>query len=128
MKKQIVLIVDDEPDMLEILEETLRDSEYIVMTALDGVDALEHMKEKTPDIIVCDLMMPRMNGYELLKILKSNPVTKKIPVIMLTKKDDFEAVFQLYEIGVVNFLPKPFELSGLIKAIESALARASEFE
>ena len=79
-----VLVVDDNPDKLSLIETALRVAGYNVRTAVDGQDALEAIEAYQPDLVITDVMMPRMNGYELAERIRDNPQTKFIPVIMQT--------------------------------------------
>src|SRR5678810_953572 len=82
--KSNILVVDDNPDKLELIEAALSLAGYHVTTASDGIEALAAIESYQPDLVITDVMMPRMNGYELAQRIRANPVTKFIPVIMQT--------------------------------------------
>src|SRR5258705_11708773 len=90
-----VLVVDDNPDKLSLIETALRVAGYNVRTAVDGQDALEAIEAYQPDLVITDVMMPRMNGYELAERIRDNPQTKFIPLIMQTspapRREDFRS-------------------------------------
>lgn len=107
-----ILIVDDEPINLELLTAVFTDSSNVIVhTAQDGLEALEKIKEKAPDLIVLDLRMPRMTGLEVLEYLKSDPSTHKIPVIVLS--GDEQERKKALKIGANDFIPKPFDVEEL---------------
>ncbi|MFQ6097982.1 MAG: response regulator, partial [Armatimonadota bacterium] len=95
-----ILVVDDEKHIVRLVEVNLQRAGYDVVTAYDGVQALEMVKQERPDMLVLDVMMPRMNGFEVLKQLKANPETQEIPVIMLTAKAQDADVFKGWQSGV----------------------------
>lgn len=106
MMDSIILIVDDTPENINILTDVL--DEYICQAALNGKRALEIVqKEPLPDIILLDIMMPEMDGYEVLKRLKSDDATRNIPVIFLTAMDDVEAEMRGLELGAIDYIVKP---------------------
>ncbi len=115
-----VLVVDDEPHIVRLVEVNLQRAGYDVVKAMDGVEALEQVKKEIPDMIVLDVMMPRMDGFTVLKHLKADPETQEIPVIMLTAKAQDADIFQGWQSGVDSYLTKPFnpmELLTFVKRI-----------
>jgi len=104
-----VLIVDDTEENLDILVETLAD-DYEVSVAMDGETALESVEEEVPDIILLDIMMPAMNGYEVCRRIKASKNTKDIPVIFLTAVTDIDSKAKGFELGAVDYITKPFEI------------------
>lgn len=117
-----ILIVDDEPHIVRTLEDLLAAEGYIVYKALDGKKALEQADAMQPDLILLDVMMPKMDGFEVLKRLKKNKNTMDIPVIMLTVKStsaDIEEGISLY---AEKYLTKPFDSDVLLKEIEKSFA------
>lgn len=104
-----VLIVDDTEENLDILVETLAD-DYEVSVAMDGENALESVEEEVPDIILLDIMMPGMDGYEVCRRIKANKKTKDIPVIFLTAVTDIDSKAKGFELGAVDYITKPFEI------------------
>ena len=87
-EKKVILIVDDEPDILQLLKKKFEKAGFEVRKAYDGVEALVSVEEKVPDIILLDVMMPEMDGYEVTEILKSNEATENISIILLTAVAD----------------------------------------
>ena len=115
--KPKVLIVDDETTNIKLLSYTLEPS-YDVCVALNGEDALEAAREHLPDIILLDIIMPGMDGFEVLANLKSNELTKDIPVIFLTSQNDPESETKGLNLGAVDYIFKPFSQSLLLKRVE----------
>lgn len=117
-----ILIVDDEPHIVRTLEDLLTAEGYIVYKALDGKRALEQVEAMSPDLVVLDVMMPKMDGFEVLRRLKKNKSTMDIPIIMLTVKStsaDIEEGITLY---AEKYLTKPFNSEVLLQEIEKSLA------
>lgn len=116
-----VLVVDDNSDLTDFFSKAL--SEYFkkVLIASDGVEALQLVKSYTPDIIVSDVMMPRMNGYELCKCIKEDLAVSHIPIILLTARDDKESQISGYKNGADGYLTKPFEIEMLMELIRNRL-------
>ncbi|NUP98371.1 MAG: response regulator [Armatimonadetes bacterium] len=115
-----ILAVDDERHIVRLIQVNLERAGYEVMTANDGVQALEMVAQDKPDLIVLDWMMPQLNGMETLKRLKANDATAEIPVIMLTAKSQDADVFRGWQSGVDCYLTKPFnpmELLTFVKRI-----------
>jgi len=121
MKKK-VMIVEDNKDLLESMDMLL--SEYFEVTpAVDGEDALEKLQDVKPDIIVSDIMMPRIDGYQLLKAIRENAEWKKIPIILLTALGQDENLIQGYELGADDYLVKPIRAQVLISRINNILKK-----
>ncbi len=119
-KPKKILAVDDERHIVRLVEVNLQRAGYEVVTAYDGREALEKVKSERPDLVVLDVMMPYMDGFEVLKNLKSDPSTAEIPVIMLTAKAQDADVFRGWQSGVDCYLTKPFnpmELLTFVKRI-----------
>ena len=119
-----ILAVDDERHIVRLVEVNLQRAGYEVVTAYDGREALEKVKSENPDLVVLDVMMPYMDGFEVLKNLKSDPETAEIPVIMLTAKAQDADVFRGWQSGVDCYLTKPFnpmELKAFVKRIFKSL-------
>jgi DNA-binding response OmpR family regulator len=112
-KRAQILIVDDEPINIRLLETTLR-SEYDVIPAFNGYDAIRLVKEHRPDLILLDVMMPNLSGFEVCRILKSVADFSEIPIIFLTAMDSIGAETQGLEIGAIDYLTKPVN-SDLLK-------------
>jgi len=122
MKKKI-LIIDDTETFLYILNHILRE-DYITMISKSGEDGLEVAKEQKPDLIVLDVMMPGMSGYEVLAALKSDPEMKSIPVILATGNNTADDETQGYALGAIDYIKKPFVKSAVKERVAAALATA----
>ena len=112
-KKPLILIVDDTPKNIQVLGKTLHEIGYNVSIATSGSQALDSVRKESPDLILLDIQMPEMDGFEVCKILKANPDTKEIPVIFLTAVIDSEKIVQGFEIGAVDYITKPFHTAEL---------------
>ena len=123
--KRKILVVDDEKDIVDILKYNLeRENEFEVLTAKDGKAALE-IAEIIPDLILLDIMMPELNGFEVCKQLKNNPATSKIPVIFLTaKENEIDEILGL-EIGADDYISKPISPRKVLARIKSVIRRTS---
>ncbi len=115
-----ILVVDDTDTNIEILSELLGD-DYEIMAALDGEFALEIANDDMPDLILLDIMMPDMDGYEVCEKLKLNPKTKDIPVIFITAKSDEESIEKAYDVGGIDFVTKPFKPKELKARVKTQL-------
>jgi two-component system alkaline phosphatase synthesis response regulator PhoP len=118
-----ILLVDDEIDTLLPLKMSLEVEDYLVLGANNGFEALELAKTNIPDLILLDIMMPGMDGYEVCIRLKKDPVTRSIPVIMLTAKDAAREKVKGLDIGADDYVTKPFNLIELKARIKSVLRR-----
>lgn len=119
-----ILAVDDEKHIVRLIQVNLERQGYEVLTAFDGKEALQKVEEERPDLVVLDVMMPYMDGFEVLQNLKRNPDTRDIPVIMLTAKAQDADVFKGWQSGVDMYLTKPFnpmELISFVKRIFKSL-------
>ena len=106
--KPYIMAIDDTPYNLEVLTMILMDIEADIECVESGAKALELIKERTPDLILLDIIMPEMNGYEVCEILKKAPETNNIPVVFLSALDDIESKMKAFEIGGVDYITKPF--------------------
>jgi len=121
-KKSKILIVDDAVDTVELLKKRLRFEGYDTAEAYDGKEALKLVPEYNPDLIILDVMMPKLNGYEVCQRLKSNENTKYIPVLMLTAKSEVEDKVKGLDIGADHYLAKPFNYKELSARVRSLVA------
>lgn len=119
-----ILIVDDEMDTLLPLKRSLETEEYIVLEAYEGNEAMRKSKAEIPDLIILDLMLPGMDGYEVCSRLKKDARTENIPIIMLTARDEVRDKVEGLEIGADDYVTKPFNLNELKARIKSALRRS----
>ena len=119
--KAKVLVVDDEPDVLDLVSYNLVQAGFLVETALDGADALRKARSVSPDLILLDLMLPEMDGLEVCKLLRRDPKTNSIPIIMLTARaGEFDRIVGL-ELGATDYVPKPFSPRELVLRIKKRL-------
>jgi signal transduction histidine kinase/DNA-binding response OmpR family regulator len=118
---ELILVVDDLKDMRVLISRTLKNHGFKLFTAVNGEDAIEKIKEKKPDIIVTDWMMPKMSGVELINKLKSDKVLSAIPAILLTAKSDEESKGVGIELGADGFIGKPFSEMELISVVKNNL-------
>lgn len=118
MAKKKVLAVDDQKNIVRLVQVNLEKEGYQVITAYDGVEAIEQVAKEKPDLIVLDVMMPRKDGFGVLKDLKANPEWKDIPVIMLTAKAQDADIFRGWTSGVDSYLTKPFNPHELITFVK----------
>src|SRR5437667_1175145 len=122
--KERILVVDDEPEAVELVEFNLKQAGFNVFSAEDGATALRRARELLPSLIVLDLMLPEMDGLEVCRILRRDPATADIPVIMLTAKAaEVDRVVGL-ELGADDYLTKPFSPRELVLRVKKVLQRA----
>jgi DNA-binding response OmpR family regulator len=124
MDAATVLIVDDEKDLVSLLEYHLTRENYDVLTAGDGEMALELAKEKHPDLILLDIMLPEVNGLEVCKRLKADPDTASIRIIMLTARGEEADIVAGLELGADDYVSKPFSPRVLLARVRAVLRRA----
>lgn len=118
-----ILVIEDELTVRQNLQELLELSDYSVLIANHGVAGLELAASQTPDLIISDVMMPHMDGYEFVVALRQNPLTENIPVIFLTAKSAHEDIRQGMNLGADDYLTKPFTIDELLTAIKIRLQR-----
>lgn len=120
MNKSIyILAVDDNLKNLKLVSNLLKEKDYKIALAADGKSALKIVEENKIDLILLDIMMPEMDGFEVCKILKSKPETKDIPVIFLTAKNDAEDIVKGFKLGGVDYITKPFKREELIVRVNN---------
>ena len=125
MKKKI-LVVDDEDDILHFLELVLREKGYDVVTAAGGQEALTRAQIEKPDLVLLDIMMPQMDGWEVLKLLRVDEETASIPVAMLSARTEAKDRVQGLQEGAVDYICKPFALQELLEKIGSIFSQVEE--
>jgi DNA-binding NarL/FixJ family response regulator len=118
-----LLLVDDEPGVRLAVKEYLTDSGFTVQVASNADDAWQILQQKTPDLVISDIMMPRVDGYQFLKRLRDDPRFKALPVIFLTARGMTSDRIQGYQAGVDAYLPKPFDPEELVAIVENLLER-----
>jgi two-component system phosphate regulon response regulator PhoB len=118
-----ILVIEDEKDLAELISFNLTKEGYRVITALDGTSGLESARSNNPDLIILDLMLPGINGFEICKILKVNEKTARIPVVMLTAKGEEIDRVVGFEVGADDYMVKPFSNRELTLRIKAVLRR-----
>ena len=121
-----ILVVDDEPVIRESIGDILRLVGYRILSAADGYAALQIIENEVPDLVISDIMMPRMNGYTLYNRIRRNPEWNQIPFIFLTAKGEREDIRYGKEIGADDYLTKPIDPEDLVAAVEGKLIRFSQ--
>jgi DNA-binding response OmpR family regulator len=122
-----ILVVEDDPDQLEAIRGNLKNAGFAIGTASNGVDALTKTRTVLPDLIVLDLMLPRLNGLDICRTLRENPATAFIPVIMLTGMDSYFTRVAGFEAGINVFLTKPYLPEELISKVKELLKHTASF-
>ncbi|MDR2742183.1 MAG: response regulator [Treponema sp.] len=122
-----ILIVDDEQINLDFFDVILSKLGFVVEKAVDGVEGLEKVKHFLPDLIVLDNIMPKMSGWELTKILKGDTKYREIPIIMLSALDDVKDKVEGFELGVDDYITKPFNFSEVLARIRAVLRNRELF-
>ena len=118
MPKVKILVVDDAPDITDLM---LRSRGYQVSMARNGLEGIEKAKNEHPAVILLDIMMPGIDGYEVCMRLKTDPDTGGIPIIMLTAKEDPESVTRCHSLGADDYIVKPFGLPALLRKLKQFL-------
>ena len=116
-----VLVVDDEPDLVRVLEFGLRASGYTVESASDGQEGLKKAREIKPDVILLDLMLPKLDGYKVCRLLKFDDRFKHIPIIILSARTQEGDQALALEMGANRFVTKPYDFSEILGYIETLL-------
>jgi two-component system sensor histidine kinase/response regulator len=124
MSRANILVVEDHVPLRAAIKQVLEAADYAVLTATDGVEALEAMKQVLPDLIVADIMMPRMDGYDFYDAVRSQPEMVPIPFIFLTAKAEKEDVLKGKQMGAEDYIVKPFDPQELLVIIKARLGRA----
>ncbi len=119
--KSSVLIVDDVPRSLQVLVNILREEDCKISVATSGMKALEIIDHIHPDLILLDILMPLMDGFQFCKIMKDSPNTKDIPIIFLTARTETEDILKGFELGAVDYITKPFNKAELLARIKTHL-------
>ena len=116
-----VLIVEDDPDIIDILSYNLKQADLKVTSVPDGSSALAEVKRRLPDLILLDLMLPKVDGVEVCRLLKSDPETKNVPIIMITAKgEEVDRIVGL-ELGADDYIIKPFSPREVVLRVRSVL-------
>ncbi len=120
--KKTIMVVDDDPDLVYIVRLMLERKGFNVMCAYDGLQVFAGLEEQKPDLILLDIMMPEMDGLEVLRRLKAAPETFSIPVILLSALDQFKDISTGYEMGADHYITKPFIIAHLMAVIDHLLS------
>jgi DNA-binding NarL/FixJ family response regulator len=120
-----LLLIDDDPNLILLVKDYLEFRGYEVVTAENGREALEVLESATPDMIICDVMMPEMDGYSLVSTIRAEPKTSWIPVLFLSAKGQSQDRVKGLNIGADVYMVKPFEPEELVAQVESSLKQAS---
>jgi two-component system cell cycle response regulator len=126
MGKGNILVVDDSPLVLDVISKFLCDNGYKTITASNGIEAIEEAYRDRPDLIVLDVMMPKMNGYQTCRLLKSDPETNGIPIIMLTVKDHASDKYWGVQTGADAYLSKEFKQNVLLETVEDLIQKSQK--
>ncbi|MGE5178401.1 MAG: response regulator transcription factor [Bacteroidota bacterium] len=120
-----ILVVDDEPDLVRILEFGLKAAGYAVETASDGQEGLKKARESKPDVILLDLMLPKLDGYKVCRLLKFDERYKHIPIVILSARTQEGDQALAHEMGANRFLTKPYEFSEILEHIQALLKESA---
>ncbi|MEI8390570.1 MAG: response regulator [bacterium] len=115
--KKKILIVDDEPDIVETLKFLIESEGFESIIAMDGEEALKKAKEENPDVIILDVMLPKINGYKVCRLLKFDNKYKHIPVLMVTARSQEEDKVIGEETGADEYITKPFDINEIVEKI-----------
>lgn len=121
-----LLLVDDEPDLVQMVSVRLKAAGYEVSTAYDGQEALEKARQSQPDLMILDLMLPKLDGYKVCRLLKFDERTRAMPILILTARAQVEDVTLATECGADAYLTKPFEAKVLLAKLQELLAAAGK--
>lgn len=120
---ETILLIEDEEDVSDLIRYHLKKSKYRVLTAADGLEGLRLASEERPDAVILDVMLPRLNGFEVAKRMKADPSTASIPLLILSAKGEPENRIKGLELGADDYLPKPFSPKELLLRIKALLRR-----
>lgn len=120
-KKSLVLIVDDNPNNIKVLGKIIEEMHCDVAMVMNGKDALIFLEEDKPDLILLDVMMPEIDGYEVCKLIKKDEKHKNIPIIFITAKTDTEDVVKGFKVGAIDYITKPFNIEELCARVSTQL-------
>jgi CheY-like chemotaxis protein len=116
-----ILIIDDEPELVKAVEVRLKTSGYDIVTACEGSSGIQKAKEAKPDLILLDIIMPKMNGYQVAKKLMADPETQGIHIIVFSASQERDLENKCKELGITNFIMKPFETIDLLNMVKEVL-------
>ena len=116
-----VLVVDDDPVIVRLLQVNFEMEGYTVLTAADGAEAIDQVRAGRPDVVVCDIMMPKLNGLEVVERLRADEDTADVPVILLSAKAQTSEIQRGIDIGAADYVTKPFDPLELIERVQQVL-------
>jgi DNA-binding response OmpR family regulator len=122
-----ILVVDDEPNILRLMEFILAQQGHEMLVAVNGEEALQTIQTHRPDLVLLDIMMPRIDGYEVARLLRADSATANLPIIMLSAKAQEEDIRRGIEIGVTEYITKPFSPEHLVHRVADFLHQAQKF-
>ncbi len=122
MSGEKILVAEDEPDVLDIMSKKIAQEGYVVIKAIDGQEALDKIYSDNPDVVILDIIMPKLDGFEVLKKLRENPnPIRWQPVIIVSAKSDLENIKKGYDLEADYYITKPFNMSAVLKGIRMML-------
>jgi two-component system alkaline phosphatase synthesis response regulator PhoP len=121
-----ILVVDDEPTIVRLMEFILARQGHEMLVAVNGEEALEKIRVHAPDLVLLDIMMPRIDGYEVARAVRNDPATAALPIIMLSAKAQEEDIRKGVEIGVDEYITKPFSPEHLVHVVAGYLGRLNK--
>jgi DNA-binding response OmpR family regulator len=123
-----IVVIEDEKDILEIIEYNLLRNGYQVSTAMDGMSGLDLVRREQPDLVLLDLMLPKLSGEEICRRLKSESETRTIPIIMVTARQEESDIVSGLDLGADDYVTKPFSTKELIARVQSVLRRSDKLD
>lgn len=122
MANETILVIEDDPSVRTLLDKSLSAKGYRIVAADDGLSGLTVLEESRPDLIIVDIMMPRLDGMTFVKAVKGNDRTRSIPIIFLTAKNDPKTMIEGINIGARFYVTKPFQMDELLSKVQKALS------
>jgi chemosensory pili system protein ChpA (sensor histidine kinase/response regulator) len=122
-QKPLIMVVDDSITMRKVTTRVLERADFEVMTAKDGLDALEKLQDNTPSLMLLDIEMPRMDGYELATYMRNDTRLRQVPIVMITSRTGEKHRQRALEIGVERYLGKPYQEDDLLRQVQEVLRR-----
>lgn len=113
-----ILVIDDEPEILEMMQSRLSAEGYQVFTAQDGIAGVQQLYEEMPDLILLDVLMPRVDGFKVLEILRKYQTTQDVPIVMITAKGESKNILKAHNLKATDYLVKPFQAEELLNMVK----------
>ncbi|MCA9648548.1 MAG: response regulator [Myxococcales bacterium] len=120
-RDKTILVIEDDPSVRTLLDKALRAKGYVVETCDDGLEGLTKLERTRPDLIIVDIMMPRLDGMTFVRAIKGHEATKPIPVVFLTSNNDPRTMIQGINLGAKHYITKPFQLDELLGKVAKVL-------